>query len=588
MAKTKTVAIVVAMVFSMVVTMAAASSKVRASDPWVARVSPFNAATALPKFNGTLHYNAQFWFLLNQYFDGLPHSYFVPDTFWRSEKYLPTHLHSNPIDGQEAIEDRVCTHFGLNLYDAATWEIALGLQGEFEIPNAYENSVLYASSTGTDNTVGGLADIRSDTSQYLYGRSQIPGSSLQRVTMPGNQTNPIDGSHTIAGAFFFRMISAYYVTEDPLIGSYARSFRSPYPFTGGPAWNTFGVIIWNDWKPITGENVWGAIIGPIQSLYLQNNGSIPSWSNFATAPNQVQLSLSVLPALMALQSVEGSLYHCPSGSQLWPPDENEGQNVSNENNFSGYAAITMLYQLLNNNTNTSNSDLAPAMQDLLSLQQGLQSWFIKYSLAPPLNNSLGARVFYQGGHVNFTGGYYPVSIYSDGGFAVDCQTWGSAVLGANFIDNSIAKKLGTAFNMWQQTKNFSAYYAADGSLAGVGYTIHPLHDIWSGEWTWGAVLATRELSMQYSNMTNCPNCASWAQSLMADSTSMANNLRKTVAQGGLLSESGGFLYCNHRYFIPWGWWANPLPALCSTAWSVMDDHTFNPFVLGGGPLAKFY
>ncbi len=353
---------------------AAGSSKV--NEPWASKMSPFRAQKTLPKFNGTLHYNAQFWFLLNQFYDGIPHSYFAPSAFWRSEKYLPPYYHSNPIDGQVAIEDRVCTHFGLNLYDAATWEIALGLQGEFEIPNAYEYQILYASSTGTDNTVGGLADIRSDTNQFLYGRNQIPGSSLQRVTMPGNQTNPKDGSKTIPGALFFRMISAYYTTEDPLIGPYSTSFRSPYPFAGGPAWNTFGVIIWNDWKPITGENVWGAIIGPIQSLYLQNNGTVPQWANFAQTPNQVQLALSILPALMALQSTDGSLYHCPKGSQLWPADPNEGQNISNENNFSGYAAVTMLLDLLKNNTNTTSSDLNSAMQDLQNLQQGLQSWFI--------------------------------------------------------------------------------------------------------------------------------------------------------------------------------------------------------------------
>ncbi len=108
------------------------------------------------------------------------------------------------------------------------------------------------------------------------------------------------------------------------------------------------------------------------------------------------------------------------------------------------------------------------------------------------------------------------------------------------------------------------------------------------EWTWGAVLSTRELSVQYGNMTGCPNCAAWSQSLLADSISMTNNLRKRVEDGGMLSETGGFLYCNHRYFIPWGWWANPLPALCSTAWAIMNDHAFNPFVLGGGPLATFY
>ena len=33
---------------------------------------------------------------------------------------------------------------------------------------------------------------------------------------------------------------------------------------------------------------------------------------------------------------------------------------------------------------------------------------------------------------------------------------------------------------------------------------------------------------------------------------------------------------------PWGWYANPIGATCSTAWAVMHDHDFNPFLLGGG------
>jgi len=260
--------------------------------------------------------------------------------------------------------------------------------------------------------------------------------------------------------------------------------------------------------------------------------------------------------------------------------------VSNENNFSGFAAVSMLLYVLKNNTNTTGSDLDQAVTDLTSLATGLKTWFIKYSLAPPLNASV-QRVFYQGGHVNFTGGFYPVPINSDGGFAVDCQTWGSAVLGADFIDNTIAGTLGTAYNIWQQTKQFSAYYAADKTLAGVAYTYTPDHDIWSAEWSWGAVLATRELSVQYSQM-GCGQCAQWASSLLADSQSMTNNLVKKVDKGGMFAESGGYLYCNKRYFIPWGWYANALPSLCSTGWAIMNLHQFNPFLLGGGPNAIFY
>lgn len=542
---------------------------------------PYNR-TSYPASNGTLHYIPELRFLLNQ-FKGMPRSYYVPNLYWREDKYLAPGLHPVPLDSQVAIEDRTATLYGLNLYDGATFEIALSLQGEVELPRVYERTVLYSCSTGTNQNVGGLANIKAVTSLYTYGPKQIPGNALKPMPMIANYTNPTDGSDSMPGAFYFRMISQTYITEDPLLGSYARSFASPDPFTGGPSWNTAGLIIWNDWKPITGENVWATMIGPLQNLYITFNGSIPMFPDYKNAPHQVQLGLSILPALMALQSPMGSLYHCPLGTQMYPADENEAQNVSNENNFSAYAAINMLYWILKNNTNTSGSDLEEAMENLQSLSEGLKSWFLQYSLAPPYNNSY--RVFYQGGHVNFTGGYYPVPIGSDGGFAVDCQTWGSAVLGADFIDNQIAGEAGTAYKIWQQTKKWAGYYNKDGSIAGVGYTITNTSDIWSAEWTWGAVLMTRELSHQYKQMGQ----GQYASDLLTDSQNMAKSLRKHVNEGGMFdAKTGGYFYCNKRYFIPWGWYANAIPSTCSTAWAIMDLHQFNPFVLGGGPNAWYY
>ena len=41
------------------------------------------------------------------------------------------------------------------------------------------------------------------------------------------------------------------------------------------------------------------------------------------------------------------------------------------------------------------------------------------------------------------------------------------------------------------------------------------------------------------------------------------------------------LYSNIRYYIPFGWWANDIPATSSTAWAVAVDLKFNPFMLDG-------
>jgi len=52
--------------------------------------------------------------------------------------------------------------------------------------------------------------------------------------------------------------------------------------------------------------------------------------------------------------------------------------------------------------------------------------------------------------------------------------------------------------------------------------------------------------------------------------------------GGLMQSDGSYLYANKRFFIPWGWYANPLGATSSTGWAVFYDWMYNPFELGGG------
>jgi hypothetical protein len=43
-----------------------------------------------------------------------------------------------------------------------------------------------------------------------------------------------------------------------------------------------------------------------------------------------------------------------------------------------------------------------------------------------------------------------------------------------------------------------------------------------------------------------------------------------------------YLYASRRYFIPFGWYANPIPSTCATAWMLMVANTYNPFLAGGG------
>ena len=60
------------------------------------------------------------------------------------------------------------------------------------------------------------------------------------------------------------------------------------------------------------------------------------------------------------------------------------------------------------------------------------------------------------------------------------------------------------------------------------------------------------------------------------------------AGGGLVQADGSYLYANKRFFIPWGWYANPIGATSSTGWAVFYDYMYNPFQLGGGGNTTFF
>lgn len=44
-----------------------------------------------------------------------------------------------------------------------------------------------------------------------------------------------------------------------------------------------------------------------------------------------------------------------------------------------------------------------------------------------------------------------------------------------------------------------------------------------------------------------------------------------------------YLYASKRYFIPFGWYANPIPSTCATAWAIMLTDRYDPFGYAGKP-----
>jgi len=332
----------------------------------------------------------------------------------------------------------------------------------------------------------------------------------------------------------------------------------------------------------------------MQQLFLKNCSHVAKFSTFPTAPPEVQLAISVLPAAQALISPLGSLYHCPLGAKMYPPDPEEETNVSNENNFSAWAAFKALDFILKTfYVPGGDQVLDDAVKITETIIKGLENWFANYLLPAPI---AGKNVISQGGHVTFAGQYNYQQ--GDQAFAVDCQTWGLLVLGQKRFDAAYAGKGVTAYDVWQNAKALAGYYIGT-QLAGVGYTVITTNssakpDIWSGEWTWGAVFMCRKLAMEYRKAGR----TDYADSLDADAVSMVTFMQVQVKTcpddpvwcpgGGLVLPDGSYLYANKRFFIPWGWYANPIGATSSTAWAVANDYRYNPFQLGGGSNTTFW
>ena len=176
---------------------------------------------------------------------------------------------------------------------------------------------------------------------------QIPSEGLRIKKCRENQRfyygidkqpiHPINRDYASPGAYYFRSISDEGGDmKDPLDGTSSD---------------------WKDYKPITGENAWGALIGPLQVAFAEY-GDIPPMESDA-----VKLALNILPALQAMTGPEGGLFYAP-----WNTAGNQAGTIADplslsaENNFSSRSGLTMLKQVLDTN------------QDATYLPQVTRSW----------------------------------------------------------------------------------------------------------------------------------------------------------------------------------------------------------------------
>jgi hypothetical protein len=527
-----------------------------------------------------------------------------------TDLYNPADYALAPVPGPagELQTERVNVHNGANIYDAAVWQIAVVLG---QVANGFSNpyaakaydlashqNLLLRESHGGDATVVDPDANRAVTRKTLFVYNG------QEIGAPEN-------------AYVFRMLGRDWLSEDPFMGTpFEPLIRVGELPARRPEYRR-GKITWSDWKPITGENAWAFLLGPLQAAYLHHvrylKGAFVPFEDLA-----VQQALAMLPTFAAMQSAIGAVYYAPAGTA-----GNVGgtfvhpRQVAVENNFSLYAGLNLLRAILrteaDGQSNLSGRDKRAIRQALSTIQTMLYGGQLDRSRSTAglldffQHRAWRNGFFVQGGLANAEGqadAWVPTLAPN----AVDANTWAVAALGARQIDAWFGH--GAAFTLWQQVKGWGAY-GVGRTLWGVGYSdqdgngLTPegtyRQGILSAEWTAGAICMVRNLRQYYRGVADSGGPAEarrYAESLDGDERAMLaaiDTLRhdryaavdfpgKPKDYSRLIAtRSLPYLYASRRAMIPFGWHANPIPSTCATAWIVLIANDFDPFGYAGRP-----
>lgn len=502
--------------------------------------------------------------------------------------------------------ERVNTHNGINIYDGATWQIALMLgqtHHRFELPEQKDAYTL----VGNQNLL---------LQQGHFGDSPHPSNAQIRGLTAGSvfvyNQRPIQDPRQ---AFSFRMLPRRWLAEDPFMGTNYAHFLSTVGLPLPSSEYRPGLISWTDWKPITGENAWAFLIGPLQAALLHYR--VERHNNFVPLQDlAVDNALHVLPTFAAMQSPLGGVYYAPAGTV-----SNQGTElvdpsfISVENTISVYAGIRILAHVLRT-TLARQSELSPA--DRLRIEQALRTCAVmEQGGTIDGRTTRGLRsffrhqawregVFVQGGWAGKSGqpeSWLPAKAIR----AVDVNTWGIAAIGAATIDRWFG--FGAAYANWQQVKAWGGYGQGT-TLWGVGFSDQDGNGInadgrfrqgvLSGEWTFGAITMVRDLIDNYQRSMASESltgpAAHFVENLQRDEQSMVRAMdhlrldnyaaipfpgQPAQYQRLIALPTEPTLYASRRYFIPFGWYANPLPSTCATSWRIMVASRFNPFQIQG-------
>jgi len=520
--------------------------------------------------------------------------------------------------------ERVDVFNGADIYDAASWQIALAVAAANGVTVAGKPSLFDIANNQNILLKTGYDGDATNSYNYWDNRAYTDPDNPSVFNYHGIQISQSQAET----AYFYRMITKSWLSDDPFIND--PTYLSKYIQVEGtlPSNYKIGNVTWMDWKPITGENAWAFFIGPMQSSYL----------NYVVSKKQafvpynavsVQNAINVLTAFRAMQSPIGAVFYAVPGSlgNVGSQPVNP-YSVSVENNASTLAGLLMLSKVLNQQI-TSEAGLTVAQKARI-----VEAINNIYTMIYGGKMPNGSNFVYTDGMLNFFKDYaWQQGEFIQGGLAnepnkavwqptlepkaVDVNTWGLAVLGQPLIDSWFGS--GSAYQAWQKVKAWGGFTGPDGKLWGVGYsdqytdpnsgsTCEPgqysaSNAVISAEWTAGAINMANVLSAQYLRSGG----SQYADSLKADSQTMSagfntlntdnysndsktQNAYKYVRPANYTSliniptDKLAYVYASRRCMIPFGWMANPLPSTTSTSWAVMLSYGFNPFTLGGGDL----
>lgn len=485
------------------------------------------------------------------------------------------------IRAANAQAERVNMAYGTDIYDAATWEIALALGAKNNLLDSKQVDTLIS----TKNKALRQDKVRATSKAFSYGY----------------QKPIIEAKH----AFIFRMIAPDFVVKDPFFNTRYQDGLN-YDYDPVELADNDGehdeeyykyVVTWSDWKPITGENAWAQLIGPLQAVDLihkQVSADSPALQN----------AINSLYAFSSMQSAVGGIYYAPGGSLGNTGPITRGE-ISIENNFSVLGGLQVLNHRLKQSRQTD--EVKKAQSDLHTLLYGGKT----------VNGyeTLGLLSFLYNGAFDHKHGVFlthglaqnpsnqhawqPDDSDNARAMAVDVNTWGIAALGPETIDRWYGD--GTALSIWQQVKDKGGYYNDKGEFQGVGFTLKNREQdkIMSSEWTAGAINALYLLIPYYQDKgvdvshlkADLANMQLAIKGLREDNYQQQTFDGQT--KGAYLPKINkanglGYYYASKRFDIPFGWWANTIPSITANSWVVMNHYHFNPFQYQGALSGEHY